>query len=764
MKQVGIEKPRVDALEKALGTAKYGDDLPIKEPIWLKAVRSPRPHAKIVRIETEQALRIPGVVRIFTANDIPGKNLTGTITKDQPILASDRVRYIGDPVLLIAANKEEALEEAAKKVVVVYEDLPCITRPEEALLPYAPLIHDKGNMLIQFHVIKGDVRKGFKEAEITVEETYTTTWIDHAYLEPDAGISYLDEEGRITVICPTQNVHYDQKEVAAVLGLPLDRVRIIQCATGGGFGGRLDVTVQCLLALAVFHLKRPVKLVYSREEVFQVTSKRHPLRIQYKSGAKKDGTLTAVEVDILGDTGAYASYGATVAIRSAVHATGPYRVPHVSVRSRMSYTNNSWSGAMRGFGIPQMAFAHESQMDLLAHALKMDPIEIRLKNCLRVGSETATGQTLVASVGIGETLKRIKEWRDRWPIPEGDTRKPFIKKGIGVASMWFGIGNTGITNPSTAQMEIDPNGEVRLFTGAADIGQGSDTVFLQIASEAVGIPLTEIRLIRADTAATTEAGATSASRQTYISGNAILNAIKDLKQDAVRGASQLLNMEENDLFYEEGKIKARTCLTTSIPIREVARRCGRILRGEGNFDPETTRLDPETGQGSPYATYAFATNLAEVEVDIETGKVKVNRVIASHDVGKAIHPKNVIGQIMGGVAMGTGFALMEEFIPEKTSSFVDYLIPTSKDVPEVLPIIVEDREPTGPFGAKGVGEPALIPSAPAILNAIADAIGERIYQLPANLERVLEAVQKNKKKAVGGGQYAERSVGIPARR
>ena len=747
MKQVGIEIPKVDVLEKALGEAKYGADLPNQEPLHLKVIRSPKPHAKIVKIEMEETLRIPGVERIFTAKDIPGKNLVGTITKDQPILASDRVRYIGDPVALIAAKTEEAVEEAAKKLVVIYEDLPSITHPEEALQPYAPLIHEKGNLLLEFHVTKGDVQRGFKEAEVIVEETYTTTWVDHAYLEPDAGISYLDEKGRITVVCPTQNVHYDQKEVASVLSLPLDQVRIIQCATGGGFGGRLDITVQCLLALAVFHLKKPVRIVYSREEVFQVTSKRHPLKIRYRSGAKKDGTLTAVEVDILGDTGAYASYGGTVAIRSAVHATGPYQVPNVKVRSRMVYTNNSWSGAMRGFGVPQMAFAHESQMDLLAQALKMDPIEVRLKNCLRIGSETATGQTLMASVGMGETLKKVKEWRDRLAISKNDSKKPFIKKGVGVGSMWYGIGNTGIANPSTAQMEIDPDGEVRLFIGVADIGQGSDTALLQIASEAIGISLGEIRLVRADTSATTDAGATSASRQTYISGNAILNAVKNLKQVAIKEASQLLNIDEKDLFFEEGKVKSRICLTTSISAKEIAKRSKRILRGEGLFDPETTRLDSETGQGAPYATYAFATHLAEVEVDTETGKVKVNRVIASHDVGKAIHPQNVIGQIMGGVAMGTGFALMEEFVPEETTSFVNYLIPTSKDVPEVIPIIVQDEEPTGPFGAKGVGEPALIPSAPAILNAIADAIGQRIYDLPANLERVLEAIQKSKKEA-----------------
>ena len=743
MRQIGVDIPKVDVLRKVLGEARYGADLSIEGPLHLKVVRSPKPHAKILKIQPDEAMKVGGVERIFTAKDIPGKNAIGTITKDQPILASDRVRYIGDPVAMVAAKTEEAAEEAAKKVEVVYEDLPFVNNPEEALKPYAPLIHEKGNLLLEFHVVKGDVQAGFKEAEVIVEETYTTTWIDHAYLEPDAGISFLDEKGRVTVICPTQNIHYDQKEVASVLDLPLGKVRIIQSATGGGFGGRLDVTVQCLLALAAFHLKKPVRIVYSREEVFQVISKRHPLKIRYKSGAAKDGRLTAVEVHILGDTGGYASYGATVAIRSAVHATGPYRVPNVRVRSQMVYTNNPWSGAMRGFGVPQLAFAHESQMDMLADALKMDPIEFRLKNAFTVGSETATGQTLMASVGIGETLRKVKEWRNK-TISKKEEKRPNIKKGIGVGSMWYGIGNTGTANPSTAQMEIDPNGEVRLFTGAADIGQGSDTVLLQITSEALGLSLKEIRLIRADTAVTSDAGATSASRQTYISGNAILNGIKSLKQQILKEASSLLGEDEKELFIEDGQVKHVSKGCISIPITEVAKRCGRVLRGEGGFDPETTKLDPKTGQGSPYATYAFATHLAEVEVDTETGRVKVKRVVASHDVGKAINPRNVIGQIMGGVTMGVGMALMEEYTPGETVSFVNYLIPTSKDVPEVIPMIVEDQEPSGPFGAKGVGEPALIPTTPAILNAIADAIGERIYHLPANLERVLEAVRKGR--------------------
>ncbi len=745
MKKIGVNVLKLDALDKVLGASRYGGDYCIPNPLYLKVVRSDKPHAKIVKVELEEALQVKGVERIFTAKDIPGRNRIGIIQKDQPVLALDRVRYVGDPIALVAGETVEATEEASQKIKVTYEELPSIKTPEEALQPFAPPIHEKGNLLVEFNLVKGDIQVGFKEAEVIIENTYTTTWVDHAYLEPDGGVAYWDEEERLVIICPTQNVHYDQREVASFLNLPFERVRIIQSTTGGAFGGRLDITIQCFLALAAFHLKRPVKMVYTREEVFQVISKRHPLKIHYRSGARKDGRLTAVEVDILGDTGAYASYGTTVAIRAAVHATGPYQVPHVKVRSRMAYTNNPWSGAMRGFGVPQIAFAHESQMDLLAQALKMDPLEIRKINALQIGSETATGQVLRASVGIRKTLERIEEWRRKILPSPLDSKRPFIRRGIGIGSMWYGIGNTGMANPSTAQIELSPKGEIILYIGVADIGQGSDTVLLQIASEALGIELKEIQLIRADTFLTTDTGATSASRQTYITGNAILNAIGNLKKKVLQEASSLLNEEEKDLFVEDGLVKHRQKLCLGLPIQEVARRTGKTIRGEGHFDPETTRLDPETGQGSPYATYAFATHLAEVEVDIETGKVKVLRVIACHDVGRAIHPNNVIGQIIGGVAMGVGFALMEEYDPGRTISFVNYLIPTSKDIPEVIPILVEDQEPSGPFGAKGVGEPALIPSAPAILNAIADAIGERIYHLPANLERVLEAVQKAKK-------------------
>ncbi len=748
MRQVGRDVLRVDSIFKVLGEARYGADISVNEPLHLKVVRSTRAHAKILSIDIGDALKVQGVERIFTARDIPGRNLTGIIKKDQPILAEDRVRFVGEAIALVGANTVEASEEASKRVKIIYEDLPVVNNPEEALLPYAPSVHENGNLLLDFNVIKGDIQSGFKEADVIIEELYTTTWVEHAYLEPDAGISYIDEEGRITIICPTQNVHYDQGEVSSFLSIPLEKVRVIQSETGGGFGGRLDITIQCLLALATFHLQRPARILYSMEEVFQATSKRHPLRIRYRSGAKRDGRLTAVEVDIVGDTGAYASYGPAVGIRSAVHATGPYEVPNVKVRSRMVYTNNPWSGAMRGFGVPQISFAHESQMDLLASALGIDPIEIRLRNCLRPGSETATGQTLMASVGIGETLRRVKDWLQEYRATFKEyPERPYIKRGIGIGSMWYGIGNTGRANPSTAQVEIDQKGEIRLFTGASDIGQGSDTILLQIASESLGVPLEEIKLIRADTAFTTDAGVTSASRLTYIAGNAVVDAIKNLKEELVHEAGRFIRVDKKELIFDNGKIREKSKPSSYISIRDLVKKVNRVIRAEGRFDPETTPLDPKAGQGIPYSTYAFATHLAEVEVDIDTGKVRVKRVVASHDVGKAINPNNVIGQITGGIAMGMGYALMEEYIPGKTDSLINYLIPTSKDIPEVIPILVEDEEPTGPFGAKGVGEPALIPSVSAILNAIANAIGQRIYNLPANLERVLEAVIQSKEKS-----------------
>ncbi|MCG2774281.1 MAG: molybdopterin-dependent oxidoreductase, partial [Desulfobacterales bacterium] len=640
-------------------------------------------------------------------------------------------------------ENEQAAEKGVNAINVVYEDLPAVFDPEEALKDTAPKIHEKGNLLFTRKVKKGNIDKAFENCQAVVEKTYQTSCLEHTYLEPDAGAGYVERDGTIVIFASTQNPHYDHSEVVSILGVEDEKVRIIQAATGGGFGSKLDLNVQGFIGLALYHLKRPVRYVYSREEAFLATAKRHRLTMIVKTGADSKGRLLAMRARIICDTGAYASYGIAVASRSAVHATGPYEIENVDIEALCVYTNKPFSGAMRGFGAPQMAFANESQMDLLAKELNMDPLEIRRVNIFKQGSETATGQKLTESVGILECLDAIqpyyKDAMKNWRTAESS---PFKRKGVGIGAMCYGIGNTGMRNPSTARVEMDPAGSVTLYTGCADIGQGSTTVLAQIVAETLGLETDAIQLVVGDTKYTTNAGATSASRQTYISGNAVKEAAEKLRELLMTGAVDVLKVGKASLMLDSGFVADSNDNAKRVSFSKLATRAykkGLPFVCQGYFDPETVPLDTETGQGVPYSTYAFACHLAFVTVDTMTGEVSVEKIVAAHDVGKAIYPEGVIGQICGGVAMGVGFALMEDYMHGQTESMKDYFIPTCKDMPEVIPIIVESREPTGPFGAKGVGEPALIPTAPAILNAINDALGERIYSLPANLERVLEA-------------------------
>ena len=742
-KTIGKNILRIGAVERLKGGPIFSADLELDHPLTLKVLRSTRAHALITKIDIESALQVKGVVRVFTASDVPGKNLTGIINKDRPLLVSDKVRFVGDAIVLIAAENEEAAEKGVNAINVVYKDLPAVFDPEEALKDSAPKIHEKGNLLFTRKVKKGNIDKAFENCQAVVEKTYQTSCLEHTYLEPDAGAGYVERDGTIVIFASTQNPHYDHSEVVSILGVEDEKVRIIQAATGGGFGSKLDLNVQGFIGLALYHLKRPVRYVYSREEAFLATAKRHPLTMIVKTGADSKGRLLAMRARIICDTGAYASYGIAVASRSAVHATGPYEVENVDIEALCVYTNKPFSGAMRGFGAPQMAFANESQMDLLAKELNMDPLEIRRVNIFKQGSETATGQKLTESVGILECLDAIQphyeEAMKNWRTADVS---PFKRKGVGIGAMCYGIGNTGMRNPSTARVEMDTAGSVTLYTGCADIGQGSTTVLAQIVAETLGLETDAIQLVVGDTKYTTNAGATSASRQTYISGNAVKEAAEKLRELLMTGAVDVLKVGKASLMLDSGFVEDSNDNAKRVSFSKLATRAykkGLPFVCEGYFDPETVPLDTETGQGVPYATYAFACHLAFVTVDTMTGEVSVEKIVAAHDVGKAIYPEGVIGQICGGVAMGVGFALMEDYMHGQTESMKDYFIPTCKDMPEVIPIIVESREPTGPFGAKGVGEPALIPTAPAILNAINDALGERIYSLPANLERVLEA-------------------------
>ena len=742
-KTIGKNILRIGAVERLKGEPIFSADMELEDPLTLKVLRSTRAHARIVEIDIESALQVKGVVRVFTASDVPGNNLTGIINKDRPLLVSDKVRFVGDAIALIAAENEEAAEKGVNAINVVYEDLPAVFDPEEALKDSAPKIHEKGNLLFTRKVKKGNIDKAFENCQAVVEKTYQTSCLEHTYLEPDAGAGYVERDGTIVIFASTQNPHYDHSDVVSILGVEDEKVRIIQAATGGGFGSKLDLNVQGFIGLALYHLKRPVRYVYRREEAFLATAKRHPLTMIVKTGADSKGRLLAMRARIICDTGAYASYGIAVASRSAVHATGPYEIENVDIEALCVYTNKPFSGAMRGFGAPQMAFANESQMDLLAKELNMDPLEIRRVNIFKQGSETATGQKLTESVGILECLDAIqpyyKDAMKNWRTAESS---PFKRKGVGIGAMCYGIGNTGMRNPSTARVEMDPAGSVTLYTGCADIGQGSTTVLAQIVAETLGLETDAIQLVVGDTKYTTNAGATSASRQTYISGNAVKEAAEKLRELLMTGAVDVLKVGKASLMLDSGFVADSNDNAKRVPFSKLATRAykkGLPFVCQGYFDPETVPLDTETGQGVPYSTYAFACHLAFVTVDTMTGEVSVEKIVAAHDVGKAIYPEGVIGQICGGVAMGIGFALMEDYMHGQTESMKDYFIPTCKDMPEVIPIIVESREPTGPFGAKGVGEPALIPTAPAILNALNDALGERIYSLPANLERVLEA-------------------------
>ncbi|KJS29523.1 MAG: aldehyde oxidase [Desulfatitalea sp. BRH_c12] len=741
---IGKSILRTDAVDKVKGLAAFSADIDLSSPpLVLKVFRSGIPHAKIIKIHTEKALAIEGVLRVFTAKDIPGKNLLGIINKDQPLLAADKVRSAADAVALVAAETEEAALKALDAISVEYEKLPAVFSPEDAMAADAPLIHPKGNQLAARFVKKGDVEAIFQQCASVIERTYRTSMVEHNYLEPDAGIGYLDVDGTLVIYASTQNPHYDHKEIVTLLGVPDDKVRIIQATTGGGFGSKLDLNTQGFIGLALYHLKRAVRCVYTREEAYLATAKRHPLTIHMKTGADATGRLRALRAKIICDTGAYGSYGIAVMSRAAVHATGPYAFEAIDVESLCIYTNNPFCGAMRGFGTPQIAFAHESQIDLHAEDLKIDPLQIRLLNALRPGSETATGQVLTHSVGISQCIEAIRPYYEsaisQWATAE---HHPYKKRGIGVGAMWYGIGNTGVQNPSTARVEMDLSGAVTLYTGCADIGQGSTTILTQILAETLGLSPEQINVVAADTQFTTNAGATSASRQTYISGNAVKDAADKLSDVLRTEAVNKLRVSKKSLVFADGCVAVATNHEKCVDLASLAKRIhakGAPLVWQGYFDPETVPLSPTDGQGIPYGTYAFACQMAQVVVDVLTGEITVERIVAAHDVGKAIHPENVKGQICGGTAMGIGFALMEEFKPGETKSMKDYVLPTSMDMPEVIPIIIESHEPSGPFGAKGVGEPALIPTAPAILNAISRALNQRIYTLPANLERVLDA-------------------------
>ena len=589
---------------------------------------------------------------------------------------------------------------------------------------------------------RGDAVSALSDAPAIARGGFRTAFVEHAYIEPEAG--YAKRVGdRIEVYASTQAPYMDKEEVRDVLGISDDAVRIVPVTCGGGFGGKLDVGVQPIIAVAAWILGRPVGTVYSRPDSMRASTKRHPAIVQASLAAEADGTLRSMVFRADFDTGSYASWGPTVAGRVPVHATGPYRIPHVLATSRALHSNNPPSGAFRGFGVPQAAIATETLMDDLAAQLHLDPLQIRLKNAIGPGDTTATGQVLGASAGLVQCLEAVAPaWRDWRAAAEGfnqTTRGP-IRHGVGIGCMWYGCGNTSMSNPSKMRVTLDQKGCFTLYNGAVDIGQGSYTIMPQICADALGISVDLLHQVVGDTDLTQDAGKTSASRQTLVSGRAAQAAGAALRAEILRhcnaGPEAQIIPDGPQLIIEEKDGSVRHLDLASLPVDQA----GMVLEGQGTYDPPTTALDSD-GQGIPYISYGYAAQIAEVAVDIELGTVKVLRMVAAHDVGTAINPMLVEGQIHGGIAQGLGLALMEEYLPGRTENLHDYLIPTFGDMPEIECILIQDEDPEGPFGAKGIGEPALIPTAPAILGGIRHATGARITQVPALPHRVLAAIK-----------------------
>jgi CO/xanthine dehydrogenase Mo-binding subunit/aerobic-type carbon monoxide dehydrogenase small subunit (CoxS/CutS family) len=746
---VGARLAKVDGIPKLTGAEIFGADAAPDGALWLRVLRSPHARARFILGDLAPLhAKYPGLTAVLTHKDVPGSNLFGIYPtgKDQPVLAPDEVRYRGEAVLALIGDGATIAAIRDEELPIAWEPLDPVTGTEAALAEGAALVQagKPGNVLIRGRVLCGDAEAAFAQATFTAEGSWQTPFVEHAYIEPEAG--WARREGdRLTVAVTTQTPYMDRDEIAHVLGIDKHQVRLIPTACGGGFGGKLDASVQLLVGLAAWKLDRPVRCTFTRPESMAATTKRHPARMRARAACDKDGKLLAYAFDGDFDTGAYASWGPTVADRVPIHAAGPYAVANVHNTSVAAHTNGPPAGAFRGFGVPQCALAHEALCDELAAQSGLDPLEFRLRNAIRKGDTTATGQAIEASAGLAECLEALKpHWGPaRHEAETHNASNGALRRGTGIGCMWYGCGNTSMSNPSTIRVGLSRAGRLTLYSGAADIGQGANTVMVQICADALGVAAGSFEVVMGDTDLTADAGKSSASRQTFVSGKAAQLAGEDLRSQILRranaGGDAMLDIADGAVVLREAGQEWVLDLGTLNADPNGPNSHGDVLLGEGTFDPPSTPLD-DNGQGAPYATYGFAAQIAEVEVDLDLGRVAVRRIVAAHDVGRAINPVQVEGQIHGGIAQGLGFALMEEYVPGVSENLHDYLIPTIGDVPPIEVILIEDPEPLGPFGAKGIGEPALIPTAPAILGAIQHATGIRPNVLPVTPHRLREAI------------------------
>jgi CO/xanthine dehydrogenase Mo-binding subunit len=742
---VGKNLIRLDGKHKVEGTEIFGADKVPAGALVIRVIRCPHDHARFSFGDLDMLVAAhPGILRVLTAKDIPGENCYGVIPQfaDQPVFAETEARFRGEAVAAVVGEAETIAAFDPASFPVRWEKLPSIATIDAALAPDAPLIHTtrESNILVRGRVARGDVEQALAEADVVIEDIYETGFVEHAYIEPEAGFAQRIGN-QIEIQACTQSPYMDRADIAKILAIPPEAVRIIPTAVGGGFGSKLDLSIQPFVALAAWHLRQPVRMVYTRQESIMSTTKRHPARMRMRVGARRDGKLLAVDFSADFNTGAYSSWGPTVAARVPVHASGPYFVPHYRALTRAVHTHLVPAGAFRGFGVPQTAIAQEQLYDDIADRLGIDRLEFRISNALDTETPTVTGQVLGAGVGIRACFEAL---RPRWKVARknsaafnANTIGP-VRRGVGIAGMWYGCGNTSLSNPSTIRVGLKPDGRIALHQGAVDIGQGSNTIIAQICADSLGAPIDRFDLVSADTAVTPDCGKTSASRQTFVTGKAAQMAGTELRRAILRlaGACECGTITFGDGFIAiQDSQKEHIINLRNLPCDQH----GYVRTCESTFDPPISPLDQD-GQGVPYAVFGFGAHMSEVEVDVELGKVRVSKITAAHDVGRAINPTLIEGQIEGGVAQGLGQALMEEFFPGKGENLHDYLIPTAGDIPPVETILIEDPSPIGPFGAKGIGEHAVIPTAPAILNAIHDAIGVRVHRIPATPERIRAAI------------------------
>jgi aldehyde oxidoreductase len=743
-----------DAIDKVTGATEYGADIKMDGMLYGKLLWSEHPHAEIISIDTSEAEKVPGVVGVFTARDIPGTNKIGNLLRDQPTMADKKVHYIGDSLASVYAESLDAAEEAIKKIHVKYKVLPGVFSPEEAARPDAPIVQDgrESNLCHQTLIERGDVEKAFEQCEVIVERSYTTPFLEHGFMEPESGVCFKGSDDGITLLSHTQTVFDVRSWIVENLEVPEEKVRVVQIPQGGSFGGKEDPIFEVHLALGALRTGRPCKIVLTREESLRVHVKRHPSWMTFKTGADKDGNMLAIKADITTDTGCYSGLGIDILENMAVFAAGPYYVPNLYLEGHAWFTNNVLAGAMRGFGVNQISFALEQNLDEMARALNIDPFVIRAQNGLRPGQPTASDHVLEEGMaGIVETIEAARdsfaENKDRLIGKKSEGNK---RIGVGVACAVKNVGfGHGAPESAGSILELDKDGNFTLLVSHHEYGQGGHAGEIQLAANELGVPIDQIAIVGPDTARTIPTGPTTASRQTFLTGKATVMVSQALKEDLFSRAAEILDSPPEGLKFQDD------CIVDSAGERVELSELGEKFVYQKTYTPPPTAplLEGEASQyGKPgfesrmtHYAYIYNTQVAVVEVDMDSGDVGVLGIISANDLGKVINPEVVDGQVHGGVLQGIGYALSEEFVIERGVNTTDTLrkcgILTADKTAEIIPVNVEVTHPFGPQGMKGFAEGPSMATCPAILNAIYDALGERITSLPAKKEKVMAAIQ-----------------------